>query len=302
MNKKVGIVGAGVVGTAVAVILFQKGWEITGVYDIRPESTINLAEKVSARPQITPQDAAKAADILFITTSDSAIEEVAGQIAWEGGIQPGQVVVHMSGALSSDVLSRDRACGAVVLSVHPLQSFANEERAVQNLPGSVFSIEGDEEGYPVAQAIVEALGGEYFFIDQKAKPLYHASACVVSNYLVTVIGFGAKLMESVGIPRQSAIKALLPLIEGTVSNIAAIGVPSALTGPIARGDQSTVEKHLEVMHEMTPHMVELYAMLGLHTVEVAEAKGTIDDQTGQVLVELFRKELERQIVAMPCTG
>lgn len=295
MSKRVGIIGAGVVGTAVGVILSRKGWEITGVYDKRPESTLAFASMTGARPGVSPQEVSHSADVLFITTSDSAIVEVVEEIARDKCFHQGQVVVHMSGALGSDVMQRAREFGAITLSVHPLQSFANTERALENLPGSVFSIEGDEAGYEVAREIVETLGGEFFFIDKKAKPLYHASACVVSNYLVTVVDFGVGLMEAVGIPRESALKALMPLIEGTVRNIAAIGIPAALTGPIARGDMSTVARHLECLHEMVPGMAELYSLLGYHTAKLAQAKGTIGEETRMAFERWLREEMNTKL-------
>ncbi|MDH7497783.1 MAG: DUF2520 domain-containing protein [Syntrophomonadaceae bacterium] len=293
MTGKVGIIGAGVVGTAVGVILHRQGWEITGVYDVRPESTAHLAAKVGARRAGSPTEVARSADVVFVTTSDSAIQEVVSVVGREGGFRPGQVVVHMSGALSSAVLGAARDAGAIVLSVHPLQSFASVERAVSNLPGSVFSIEGDERGYEDARRIVEALGGEYFFISAAAKPLYHAAACVVSNYLVTVIDLGLGLMEAAGIPRRQALKAVLPLVQGTVANIAAVGIPAALTGPIARGDAATVQTHLAAMQDLYPQALPLYALLGEHTAQVAEAKGTIDAQMRRHLQELLRGVRER---------
>ncbi len=262
IRKKIGIIGAGVVGTAIGVVLNDKGYEVTGVYDIKPESTQPLADRIGCQICLTPEDVARSADVLFITTSDTAIQTVVDTLADRKAIHRGHTLVHMSGAQSSEILDRAKEFGAQVLSVHPLQSFANPERAIENLPGSVFSIEGDRLAYDVAVCIVETLGGEYFFIDRKAKPLYHAGACVVSNYLVTIIDFGVKLLESTGIPKSMATRALMPLITGTVNNIENIGIPKSLTGPIARGDFSTIIKHLDCLEEMAPDLMKLYSWLG----------------------------------------
>ena len=124
--KKIGIVGAGVVGTAVGVILATKGYEITGVYDIIPESTGRLAAKVGARECTTLRQVGENAEILFITTTDSAIATVAEGLAKEGGFRKGQVIVHMSGALTSEMLEPAKAFGALTVSIHPMQSFASE--------------------------------------------------------------------------------------------------------------------------------------------------------------------------------
>ncbi|MDI9480359.1 MAG: Rossmann-like and DUF2520 domain-containing protein [Syntrophomonadaceae bacterium] len=293
MRKKIGIIGAGVVGTAVGVVLKQKGYEITGAYDVKSESTQQLVERIGCTPHTSPQEVSRSADVLFITTNDAAIRNVVDTLADRKAFFEGQVVVHMSGAQSSEVLDRAKMFGANILSVHPLQSFANVDGAIKNLPGSVFSIEGDRDAYDTAVCIVETLQGEYFFIDRKAKPLYHAGACVVSNYLVTLIDFGVKLLESTGIPRSAGVKALLPLIQGTVNNIENIGIPRALTGPISRGDLSTIVKHLECLEEMAPELMKLYSWLGFYTTQIAMEKGTIDDFAMEEFQNVFRRELSR---------
>jgi len=288
---RIGIIGTGVVGTAVGVVLNQKGYEITGVYDVKSESTKQIVERIRCAACSTPQEVSRSADILLITTSDSVIQSVANSLAEAVAFYADQTIIHMSGALSSEIIDRAKDFGARVLSVHPVQSFASLERAIEVLPGSIFSIEGDKEAYDTAVAFVEALGGEYFFIDRKAKPLYHAGACVVSNYLVTIIDFGVKLLESTGISRQMALKALMPLINGTVKNIENIGIPRALTGPVARGDLATVIKHMECMEEMAPELLKLYGALGVHTAQVAVDKGTIDRDSMEEFQKTFLRDL-----------
>ncbi|MGE5398497.1 MAG: Rossmann-like and DUF2520 domain-containing protein [Chitinophagales bacterium] len=285
------MVGAGVVGTAMGVILSARGYEVTGIYDLNTEPTEKLAERIKTRVCLTPQEVSRSAEILFITTSDSSIADVVDVIARENGFYEGQLVVHMSGALSSKVLESAKAQGALTVSIHPMQSFANVDRAITNLPGSVFSIEGDRDGYSYACQLVNNLGGDYFFIDEKAKPLYHAGACIVSNYLVTIVDVGLQLLESIGIQRDIALKAFLPLIKGTVRNIEKIGVPQALTGPISRGDLMTVLKHLECLAEKTPQLMEIYSWLGYFTAEVAGTKGTIDRKAVDAFKHLFVQEM-----------
>ncbi len=288
---KVGIIGLGIVGTAVGVVLNNKGYEITGVYDNKSESTRGLVERIACTPYASPQEVSRSADILFITTSDMAIKGVADELAESQAFHSGQVVIHMSGSQTSALLDRARAFGAFGLSVHPLQSFASVDRAVANLPGSIFSIEGDQAGYAVSEAIVTALGGESFIIDRQAKVLYHAGACTVSNYLVTVIDLGIRLLEGSGIPREQASRALWPLIQGSINNISEIGIPRALTGPIARGDVGTLAHHLEGIRNKMPADRLLYACLGLYTVAVAAAKGSIDDKQVAELKEILRDEI-----------
>jgi len=287
-KQTVGIIGTGVVGSAVGVVLQTKGYPIVGVADQDPERSCLLADRLGVAV-MTPIEVARLSEIVFLTTNDGVIAEVTRQLADAGCFKPGQAVIHMSGALTSEVLIPAARQGACSLSVHPLQSFAAIEQAINILPGSVFSIEGDLAGFPLATQIVEDLEGEFFFIDKKAKPLYHAGACVVSNYLVTVIDFGCRLLEAAGIPKDKALPALLPLIDGTLKNIRKIGIPQALTGPIARGDIATIQKHLLTMEEVAPELLALYQFLGRQTVEVAEQKGGITQQTARELHQTLKQ-------------
>ncbi len=295
MTTKISIIGSGVVGTAIGVILGSQGYEIAGVYDARREAVAQLVEKTGCRTFLNPEEAARAADVIFITCNDSAISEVADILADKGSIHCGQTVIHTSGAHSAAILDRAKECGAKVVSVHPLQSFANLDAAVVNLPGSVFSIEGDREAYDIAVELVKALGGEYFFIDSDAKPLYHAGACVVSNYLVTLIDLGGRLLEKAGIPAEQAHQALMPLVRGTLNNIEKTGIPRALTGPIARGDIATVSKHLACLESVAEEQNELYRRLGYHTIPIARAKGSINGDTVREFQELLdpHKDMQR---------
>ncbi len=293
MSKKVGIIGAGVVGTAIGVVLHNKGYEITGVHDKKSESTKTLVERTGCATYASPQEVSRSTDIVFITTTDKAIQSVVDELAISKAFRYGQVVIHTSGAQSSEILGKARHFGAGVLSLHPLQSFANLEMAIENMPGSIFSIEGDQNTHAIAIELVKELQGEYFFIEQEAKPLYHAGACVVSNYLVTLINLGMNLLEVAGVPRETAGKALLPLIKGTIRNIETAGIPDALTGPISRGDISTVLNHLACMEESKSDLMNLYSCLGYNTAQIALEKGTIDMEQMTEFQDVFAQMMAK---------
>ncbi len=280
---RVGIIGAGAVGTGMGLLLKQRNYIVAGV----ASRTYASARKAAARLQCPaferPEEAARQAELVLITTNDQAIAPVAATVARRGGFRPGQIVAHMSGSLTSAVLAPARACGALALSLHPLQSCADADRAVANLPGSVFSLEGDREALPFGKRLVTELGGEYFIIKPEDKPLYHAAASVASNYLVSLVDFSYRLMHAIGMEPQMAARALAPLIEGTWKNIGEKGVPQALTGPIARGDVSTIKDHLQAIAANVPELEEIYRTLGRYTVGLASRKGSIDVGKAAVL-------------------
>lgn len=283
-KPKVGIVGAGRVGGAIGLLLRDKGYPLCGVKNSRPASTARAAALLGTRTFATAGDLAREAEVVFITVRDEAIAHVAAEIASAGGFKPGQVVIHTSGSQPASVLAPAREFGAHVLSLHPLQSCPTPEQGRQNLPGAVFSIEGDAAAFSLAEQLVKDMGGTFFYIDPEAKPLYHAAACVASNYLVSLLDLARALLLAAGLPPELFVKALYPLIHGTLANIAEVGIPEALTGPISRGDAATVAGHLQGMKKQLPALLPLYSRLGLHTVELALRKGSIDAEQAQRLV------------------
>lgn len=288
-TKVVSIIGAGVVGSAVGRLLRERGYAIGGVV----ARGLAKAEKAAGFigegvPGTDPVKGAEGADWVFITTPDKAIRATCEFIASGGGFKKGALAVHMSGALSSGALVSARSSGARVVSLHPIQSLASAEQAVTNLPGSYFSIEGDPEAMAEGREIVEALGGLLVVIPSEEKALYHAGAAVASNYLVAVVDFAVTIFESLGMERDAAVKAVIPLIRGTVNNIERVGVPDALTGPIARGDVGTVEGHVEALRKRMPEMLGLYGELGRHTVKVGLRKGTLGEEDARRLLAILK--------------
>ncbi len=288
MAKVISIIGAGVVGQAVGRMLRERGYEIRGVVSRSIERAEKAAVFIGAgEPGVDPAKGASGADWVFITTPDKAIRETCERIARGKGFGKGSLAIHMSGALGSNVLEPAREAGAQALSIHPIQSLASSEQAVKNLPGSYFSIEGDAGAIPDGKEIVEALGGLLVMIPGEKKALYHAGAAVASNYLVAVLDFAVMIYEALGMKREEAVKAVMPLIRGTVNNVERVGVPDALTGPIARGDVETVSGHIEALTKYLPEMLPLYKALGRHTVSVGLRKGSLKEEDADMLLKIL---------------
>ncbi len=291
MNEilKIGIIGAGTVGTALAVRLSRKGYRIASVTSRSPSSALRLTQMAgSGKVYDTPQAVADHADFVFITTPDDAIPTVVNQVAWHHG----QYVVHCSGADSLDVLEPARIIGAQVGSFHPLQTFASIQKAIDNLPGSTFALEAEGSLLDILKSMAEDLEGHWIKLGAGDKAAYHTAAVMTSNYLVTLVKLATDLWGSFGIPRDQAIQALLPLLKGTINNIENLSVPNALTGPIARGDVGTVQIHLKTLEETSPAIVPAYCELGLQTIPVAKAKGKISEQQAARLEDLLKTALK----------
>ncbi|TLM98046.1 DUF2520 domain-containing protein, partial [bacterium] len=218
---------------------------------------------------------------------DRAIADAAADIARAGGFRPGQLVVHMSGALPAEILAPAREAGAVIISVHPLQSFASIEMAIKHLPGSFFAIQGDPTGIDIARQIVADLGGQAFVLPPEGKPLYHLGATAASNYMVALLHFAVSLYRQIGIDEETAVKAILPLVKGTLANIERLAPAKALTGPVSRGDITTLETHLEALRRQPDIYRQLYCTLGDYTAGVAREKGTIEGSMADEIIALL---------------
>jgi predicted short-subunit dehydrogenase-like oxidoreductase (DUF2520 family) len=284
---RVGFIGAGTVGTALAVLLSRKGYQFVGASRRRQTSTGHTrGGVVNLRLLDSNQAVADAAELVFITTPDDAIAEVAKQIHW----RKGQSVIHCSGADSTDILEPARKSGAIVGGFHPLQTFAGVNQAIENIPGSTFAVEAREPLLTTLKDMADTLGGQWIELKASDKVAYHAAAVFACNYLVTLVKLATDLWQTFSIPPDQATRALLPLIHGTLHNIESIGIPQCLTGPIARGDTGTINKHLKTLQEKAPALLSPYKELGRQTVPIALAKGRIDQQQAQELEAILGAE------------
>jgi predicted short-subunit dehydrogenase-like oxidoreductase (DUF2520 family) len=291
--KTVAIIGAGRVGGSVGRLLAKAGYTITGVVSRRREHAEQARSFIGSGTAMTdPVKAALSADIVFITTPDGSIKNVGESISDGGGIRQGAIIVHMSGAQTIGLLDAVKKNGAHRAVIHPLQAIPSRELGEKNIPGSYFRIEADPEAAQTARELVTALGGIELKLpkwgsDAASAALYHAGAVAVSNFFVALVDFGLRYYETLGADRKEALKAVLPLIKGTLANIESAGIPDALTGPIMRGDIDTVRGHLEAMKARAPELLSLYRELGRQTVAVAREKNSITPQKAAEILTLM---------------
>ena len=267
---RIGFIGAGKVATAFGRYLYGHGLSISGYFDRHAEKVARASKNTQSRPYPDAPTVAQHSDIVLITTRDDQIAGVCEDLCRRNCIGAHHLLGHMSGAHSSRILGDATRLGASVFSLHPLQAFADEDKALAELPETYFSLEGEAERLQPVRQILAQIGNRYFLISPEHKSLYHLSACILSNYLVTLMDSGLAALEKSGIDPREGFQAMRPLIEGTLSNIARMGPASALTGPIARGDAGTIEQHLHALKSSGLEEIEsLYRHLGLQTLRLA---------------------------------
>jgi len=282
---KLGFIGAGTVGTALARRLSERQYPVVAVFSRTPDSTNRLARAVDGCQAVeSGQAVADVAELIFITTPDDAVGPVVAGIEWHTG----QSVVHCSGADSVDTLETARKQGAGIGAFHPLQTFASVEQAISNIAGSTFALEAGEPLLSTLKELAHALDGHPIELRPGAKVLYHAAAVTACNYMVTLVKLATDLWQTFDVAPDEATQALLPLLRGTIANIDRVGIPQGLTGPIARGDTGTIRKHLEALEKAAPAVLSTYCDLGRQTVPIALAKGKIDNKQAEELLALLK--------------
>ncbi len=283
------IMGAGVVGTALAARLVRAGIPVIGLHGRQVELT-DAARAISGVVTSTGDipDIIKDTDVVIISVRDERIGEVAQRLVNEKRVSPRTVLLHTSGAkAAASVLAAARPHVRAVGTLHPLVSFADPRVAVEHMKDIAFGVEGDEPAKAVAKRLVRAMGSRALFLDGENLPLYHAGAVLASNYVVALADMAQRLLVTAGVPADEALPALIPLLSSVVQNLAQVGLPGALTGPVERGDVSSVEQHLRVLEARAPEMLDLYRLVGRDVLRLARGKSNLDADTVKRLEGLF---------------
>ncbi|HEY2900842.1 MAG TPA: DUF2520 domain-containing protein [Polyangia bacterium] len=283
------IMGAGVVGTALAARLVRAGVPVAGLHG-RQVDLSDAASAVSGVLASTGEipEIFSESEVIIISVRDERIPEVAERLVREKRLRRDQVVLHTSGAnASAQILAACRPHVRAVGTLHPLVSFADPHVAVEQIRNIAFGIEGDEPAKAVAGRLVRALGAHAVYLTAENMPLYHVGAVIAANYVVALADMAQGLLVKAGVPQAQALPALIPLLSSVVHNLAHLGLPGALTGPVERGDVSSVEQHLRILEAKAPEVTELYRLIGRDVLRLARLKSPLEPAAVARLETLF---------------
>jgi predicted short-subunit dehydrogenase-like oxidoreductase (DUF2520 family) len=247
----VAIIGAGRMGRGLALALAQAG------------CSVRLLGRERAGEET------RDAELILLATPDDAIGGVAADLALGPAVAAHQVVLHLSGLLDRLALQALAFTGAGLGSFHPLQSIADPANAPGLLRGAYAGLEGDERALDAGERLAAGLGMRPVRLAPGAKAAYHAGAVMASNYAVVLAAVAERLARRAGVAAADAGALYLPLMQGTVANLT-LGPAAALTGPIRRGDEATVRRHLAALD---PEDRALYRDLGLAALRLAREAG-----------------------------
>jgi predicted short-subunit dehydrogenase-like oxidoreductase (DUF2520 family) len=280
---RVTVIGAGRMGTTLARALNDCGLSIELILSKHAANARRAARAVGANGRAISQlsepstrDRLFRTSIHILSTPDDALLGAAQQLASAFArnkirlTAKRPIALHTSGAASSEILEPLRKVGFAVGSLHPLVSVAGTHTSPKVFRGAYFCLEGDREAVRVARALVRHLGGHSFTLNAESKPLYHAAAVMSSGHVTSLFDLAIEMLKACGLSAPKARRIMLPLLETTTQNLELKTPARALTGPFARGDRSTVEKHLAaIKRSQVKDAHDAYLALARHSLRLA---------------------------------
>jgi predicted short-subunit dehydrogenase-like oxidoreductase (DUF2520 family) len=255
----IAIVGSGRAGGALAIAASGAGHRITSIDGRNADSVAHLEALVEVSPGKP--------DLRIVAVADDAISEIAAVVAELGEPAP---TVHVSGAVAVQALAPIAATGMQTGSMHPLQTLPDAERGARRLDGAWMAITAEEPLRSQLHGFAASIGCRPFDLADGLKPIYHAGAAAAANFTLTTLDLSLALFEAAGVPFEAAH----PLVEAIVANAFELGPAGALTGPVARGDASTVASQVAAIRERVPQAEQLFIDLARSTARLA---GTSDE-------------------------
>jgi predicted short-subunit dehydrogenase-like oxidoreductase (DUF2520 family) len=278
---RVGVVGAGRVGTALAVALGRAGHEIVAASAVSDASLRRVARNLPGATIMQPPEVVAAAGLVLLAVPDDVLPGLVAGLAATGAPFEGRLVAHVSGRHGLAVLEPAVRAGALPLALHPVMTFTGRPDDIDKLAGISFGVTAPDALRPVAEALVVEMGGEPVFIADSQRDLYHAALASAANHLVTLLVQAMDLLRDAGVAQPARM--LGPLLGAALDNALRLG-DAALTGPVARGDADTVASHIGALRADAPEALPAYLALARLTAVRAVAAGTLAAPDAQRLL------------------
>jgi predicted short-subunit dehydrogenase-like oxidoreductase (DUF2520 family) len=271
-RKRVGVIGAGRVGCALAFHFERLGYRVAGITDKKPKQAWVVYGLMKERyERLTSREVAAESDVLFLTVPDTHIVPVYHSVRkW---LIPGTIVAHCSGAFGTDVFEGAKEQGLHTLAMHPVQSLWSHAQSIRSLPGSFFALDGTVSGLRFGRHFVRQLHGGYVVVRGKDRPLYHAMCVFASNFISALLDSAETAAGRLGISRRRAARMLAPLARTVLENAMDRGAAASLTGPVERGDALTVSAHIRELQKRVPNLVPAYRAISQLLVDMARREG-----------------------------
>lgn len=281
---RVGVIGAGRVGSVLGAALKTAGHQIVAVSAVSDASR-RRAEALLPDVEIRPADrVGPDVDLLLLAVPDDVLPKLVEGLLATGGVRQGQFVVHTSGRHGVEVLQPAAAIGALPLALHPAMTFTGTSVDLDRLTGVCFGVTAPEILRPVAETLVLEMGGEPVWIAEEDRALYHAALAQGANHLVTLVASSMDLLRRAG--AENPQRVLGPLLSAALDNALRYG-DSGLTGPVVRGDAGTVREHIAALRSASPETTAAYIAMARLTADRALAAGLLAPDDAVELLDVL---------------
>lgn len=301
----VGVIGAGRVGSVLGSALRAAGHAIVGASGISETTKERIAALLPGVPHLDVPEIIERSELVLLTVPDDELESVVRGIAATGGWQSGQLIAHTAGAHGIEILAPATAAGAIPLAIHPAMTFTGTSLDLSRLIGCTFAVTAPNIVLPIAQALVVEMGGEPVVVAEADRPRYHAALAHGANHLVTLVAQSMRTLQSIGIDEPG--KLLHPLLSAALDGTLR-GGEQALTGPVMRGDVTTVSAHVAELAKLGAEEASLidviagYRALARITVQRALDRGTISEAVAQQFLDVLAPESGPDADSKPDSG
>lgn len=285
---KVGIIGAGKVGTSFGLYFFKRGYlKLLGFYSRSFKNSIRAAKLSNSKAFDSLEDLVLNSDVIFITTPDDEIKNVFDEIK-KLNIER-KIICHCSGSLSSQVFFDGTTKNISTLSCHPILAISSYEDGYRDLSGAFFTLEGSKRAIDVISKELRLMNNPYKILESDKKCGYHLATVFISNLIIGLCEISVKLLMKSGFTKDEAMDGLSILAKKNLDKFFEIGAENALTGPVERGDIKTVKRHLKFLEDSNFNLErEIYKDLSLILLDIAQKKNRNRDY------KKLREELERK--------
>ena len=303
-RARLGFIGAGRLARCLAVGFARVGYPVPAVAARTSDSARRLAQVLpQCRAVADAQAVVDASEIVFVAVPDDSIGTIANTLRFDGAHERPVALVHCSGATSVEVLAPARSQGASIGGFHPLYLFSGDEADVERIAGCSITIEAQDELAAVLTALARSLGCEVLTLPGEHRLLYHGAAHYAASFALAALAEATSVWQTLGFDEAQSLRALLPMLAGTVQAARAKGLPGALAGPVSRGDADVLERQLAAFEALGGDHAALYGLLTRRALSLARRRAqppaSIERMTDAVEDALGRSRSQVQAPSKP---
>lgn len=233
-----------------------------------------------------PDQSGDLGKLIILAIPDDQLPVVAGRLPDVDVNWNEYSAIHLSGSYDATILNSLYECGANVASIHPLQTFTRNDDS-SRFDGIWFTFQGDHSLFPLLKSLISPFEARSIPMSAEQKSAMHLAAVFASNYLVSLMEVVQQITEKNDI--EDGLELLRPIVHQTLENIYEKGTVQSLSGPVARGDHSTLENHFNQMKENPDH-AELYRLLGVVAAQVAQKSGQLNAEKTRQVIQLLEND------------